>query len=888
VIVPPADTSAGFRLLGHRYVVIDGFTIEDTNGVGIQVRSSATGVNSAYVTIRNVGVHGSTGRGIDVSAEGEVRIENSVVAGNGSSGISVSACDAPLALCGSQPAQSTVVVLGGNRAENNGVHGFFVSGGALVMILESDLRQNGESGIQVRLATDVIIEGNLLKSNHGDGIRFGTANTAPVTADVKIIDNEVADNGKSGVAVVAAGPVMIEGNVVAGSSYVGISVTGGSSRSGDLQDQEALARVSRNTVRNSGNDGIFIAYARDGALVDNRSCTNQGTGLTLRAASGFLIGNNLIYANGEHGIGVGTGDSWALNTAVANNTAYSNGGWGLAVGSSGDDSRGATVVDNIFAGNLQGGITVARQDTAGYVAGFNVNPDGYGPDTPANAYDLNAAPGFVDPAGLDHVLGGDGFADDDFRLREGPEGRSAAIDAGSTTAERRGMTGSALASGAADIGVLDIGYHYDTTREQRLDVQMPFMPLYVRVSGRNGRSGKSPRRAFASVAAAAARARAGVTVVVGPGRYEEGDVHPVQNGGRVTFLADPGGALTGDPAGPVLLDAGGADTAFVLRNAAFAVVDGFHVRGAAIAGLQVRMGSDHAQVRNNVVFSNLSRGIDVQDAGDVAVLNNLVYANGGGIQLSGAPRAVVQSNTCYGSAFNGITVGAGVPAPCALLLYNVVQGSGKNGIQVGSNSLFSESLVGYTSGYNMNADGYGAGTPRPDSDLLLSPGFVQPAGADGVLGGDGFRDDSFCLEQVAAGQLADSPGLDFAPIEVTGSGLEERSTRSDRVPDSGRLDLGFHYATESTDLEWVNPARPESPADRMLPDFCYALEPGGCTAGDCSGDGEVTVDEIIMGVRIALGEAAVEDCLQADGDGDGEVTVDELLAMVGAALGGEC
>lgn len=46
--------------------------------------------------------------------------------------------------------------------------------------------------------------------------------------------------------------------------------------------------------------------------------------------------------------------------------------------------------------------------------------------------------------------------------------------------------------------------------------------------------------------------------------------------------------------------------------------------------------------------------------------------------------------------------------------------------------------------------------------------------------------------------------------------------------------------------------------------------------GDCSGDGEVTVNELILGVNIVLGNTALGQCPAFDTGGDGEVTIDEL------------
>jgi hypothetical protein len=61
--------------------------------------------------------------------------------------------------------------------------------------------------------------------------------------------------------------------------------------------------------------------------------------------------------------------------------------------------------------------------------------------------------------------------------------------------------------------------------------------------------------------------------------------------------------------------------------------------------------------------------------------------------------------------------------------------------------------------------------------------------------------------------------------------------------------------------------------------------PGPC-AGDCSGDAQVTVDEILVMVNIALGNSPVSDCNPGDLDRNGQVTVDEVLTAVDRALNG--
>src|SRR5690606_29011987 len=60
----------------------------------------------------------------------------------------------------------------------------------------------------------------------------------------------------------------------------------------------------------------------------------------------------------------------------------------------------------------------------------------------------------------------------------------------------------------------------------------------------------------------------------------------------------------------------------------------------------------------------------------------------------------------------------------------------------------------------------------------------------------------------------------------------------------------------------------------------------GPCAGDCNGDGMVSIDELIRAIRIPLGESALEVCPAIDATGDGEVGINELIAAVNNALSG--
>jgi hypothetical protein len=60
----------------------------------------------------------------------------------------------------------------------------------------------------------------------------------------------------------------------------------------------------------------------------------------------------------------------------------------------------------------------------------------------------------------------------------------------------------------------------------------------------------------------------------------------------------------------------------------------------------------------------------------------------------------------------------------------------------------------------------------------------------------------------------------------------------------------------------------------------------GACAGDCAGNGTVAVNELILGVNIALGNASTDQCPAFDTGGDHQVTVSELVAAVSNALNG--
>ena len=746
--------------------------------------------------------------------------------------------------------------------------GFLVLGQKNVTIDGFTLEGYCDAGIQVRSDSEETVnsQGITLRGNTVIGTRFGRGIDVAGEGRMAVVDNTVVDNRGSGIS--------IQGCV----------------RAPDVEpkcrpntDLPIDARVLGNVSRDNTSHGLFVRGANATRIENNQVHSNGGAGLQLNASSDTLVFNNLFFSNGADGIRVGAADrgtegnplppAGSPGATIVNNTIYGHGEWGIEIGEPNAGSPGAVVLNNILQDNgrktpdeLPGEIGVLRESgltlpsTCGYVAGFNLvrnaaNGQNYGPSTPFNVYDLSADADFVAP----------GTAEG-FRLRAA----SPALDAGYGDVEVVQISGSTRQTGSLDAGQADLGFHFDADSNGTPQIDATIMPVFVRASGSDSSTRPTtPAAALASVRTAARDfARAGVEVVVGPGTYREGQISVRSDSppGSYLFRADPSGRRTGDVPGSVRIvaDCSGqpCDTAFLVQNSCRVRIEGFQVTGSREAGIFIGDGADDALVAHNQVFDNFQRGIQVNNAQRVRIFDNLVYDNGesgsgGGIQLggrcpdedpactdAGSPDAVVTFNTVVGNEVNGIFVGAGAgDSSGAEVRYNIsIDNLLGNAIQVGNNLTRDIHLVGFQNGFNvfdsfsderevdMNFDYFWAG--------LDDPLFVEATAARFELDPSG---------------VAAIDGAEF--LSSRDAGLNTRSTRIDRAPDTGAADIGYHYPILDVEL-----------------------------TGDCDGNGVVTISELVLGVNIALERRPLEDCPAFDSNGDGRVGIDELVQAVNAAL----
>lgn len=86
-----------------------------------------------------------------------------------------------------------------------------------------------------------------------------------------------------------------------------------------------------------------------------------------------------------------------------------------------------------------------------------------------------------------------------------------------------------------------------------------------------------------------------------------------------------------------------------------------------------------------------------------------------------------------------------------------------------------------------------------------------------------------------------------------------------------------------------NTTTPTRTATSVLPTAsatATATVPRPACVADCRRPGEVHADDLLLAIRILLGEAAPSACAHADGNGDGRVRVEDLVAAVASALHG--
>ena len=191
-----------------------------------------------------------------------------------------------------------------------------------------------------------------------------------------------------------------------------------------------------------------------------------------------------------------------------------------------------------------------------------------------------------------------------------------------------------------------------------------------------------------------------------------------------------------------------------------------------------------------------------------------------------------------------------------------------------------------------------------DLDLLLANGGQPPR----LFRNDGGNRNRFLAVQVR-GMAANSEGVG-ARIELQSGGrrqlreLRAGSNFESQDPAEAHFGLARDAVVDSLTVIW--PDGSTASWEKIVADQRLRLDPPSTVtptpsptpsptatqgwtpqcAGDCDGSGQVTVDEILRAVAIALASETLEVCRGLDLDHNRQVTVDEILTTVRLALEG--
>ena len=223
-------------------------------------------------------------------------------------------------------------------------------------------------------------------------------------------------------------------------------------------------------------------------------------------------------------------------------------------------------------------------------------------------------------------------------------------------------------------------------------------------------------------------------------------------------------------------------------------------------------------------------------------------------------------------------------------LVTVLLGDGSGGFAVGGSTPVGDTPVGLIIvdvDDDENADVVVANEFADTVSVLpgRGDGTFEPA-QDYVVGG--------FLKAVAAADFNDDDIIDLATVDSFGALDFDSSTsvllgRGDGTFDQAQFfevglgPFGIVVADLNSDQQPdIVTANSEGAGVSVL----INTTGGSACTGDCDGDGAVTINELISGVRIALGQSPIGDCPEFDSNGNDMVDINELVAGVGNAQNG--
>ena len=753
-------------------LMITGFSARGHSGIGIALSAgAATEVETATLeggsdgvvaegcpdlVLRELDVRGAIGSGVDLKASAQVVIE----------GVSI----------------------------DGGIRGLRIADGAGLRLSDASVVGASDDGISLGASSGAVLERVTVEGGN-DGI------VAEGCPDLVLRDIDVSSHDGNGAGLGACPRAIVERIRTAGGSHGlrGEGVAGIALRDGDFSDSDS--------------DAILLVDAA-GALVDGNRVDGAGAGgIVIDGAYGAYVHNNRIGSIGDWGISIGNPTSPSPARLDGNVVAF-NTVWqaGLASSSAGGvrfENASGEIRDNVVVAAAG---SVVKTDLAPSVVHHNVlfggarSFDSKSGQEPVRRANRVADPLFVAPAGFD------------FALRQTAAGQGAdspARDAGSGPVSTADIAGTTRSDAVPDAGLADAGWHALAPAASMPAPAIAFTSgpglgnvLFVDpAAGDDSRDYDTAQEIvtpWRSVARAMQLARPGDVVALGAGVYA-GSIEIPDD--AITLRG------TGPRGGSVVQPADG-EPGIVVEGKADVQIEDLAIEGGSYGVLATA--ADGLRLRRVAAVVPAFVGIDVRDTADVFVDGCIVTGAGShGIALRRST-GYVHNDLVYANGEWGISIdnsGASEPLSGIAVAFNTVHGNGSGirmlnaGGEVRDNLITEQVDLGvYLAGLNLlvhhndfsanardrDQDSAFADTIRVWASIDGNPRYLKPAGADGVLGLEGWRDDDFRLRQ-RPGETPASPMVDAGSGAVEGLDIGG-STRSDGVADSGTADLGFHYA----------------------------------------------------------------------------------------------
>ncbi len=280
-------------------------------------------------------------------------------------------------------------------------------------------------------------------------------------------------------------------------------------------------------------------------------------------------------------------------------------------------------------------------------------------------------------------------------------------------------------------------------------------------------------------------ANSGDTVLVLSDTYYENLYWPPVD--SIVLLSDSGAART-------IIDGNAVGRVIEIRADSIVtsatVINGFTIQNGYVssspgpgAGIADFCG---VTIINNIIKDNTANGIGgglELAGGNPIVRNNLITGNitgdsGGGIVIMFAD-AIIQNNTIVGNSANNGTAGGGifVGFATAVITDNIITGNSADNTfyQGGGIYNFMATLtLDYNDVWNNTPNNYAECGPGAHS-ISADPEFITVFGQP------------YFLDQL------NSPCINFGSRSSSAAGLDEFTTSPDLEPDTGVVDMGFHY-----------------------------------------------------------------------------------------------